>query len=70
MPGYKNLGHKQATINVDLAMHPSKVAEHAKKHGLEHKIVEHSGPGGGWPNVDLSGPEKAIKKYKKKYEDS
>jgi hypothetical protein len=31
--------------------------------GLEHELVSESGPGGGWPCVDIIGPKKALRSW-------
>ena len=36
---------------------------------LTFKLVSKSGPGGGWPEVEVSGPSKVFKKFMRAYED-
>ena len=58
-----------ASIILDIAVVPdspdwkTEVTDFLEPLHLSHKILDHSGPGGGWPIVDISGSVENIKKY-------
>lgn len=58
-----------ASIILDIAVVPdspdwkTEVTDFLEPLQLSHKILDHSGPGGGWPIVDISGSVENIKKY-------
>ena len=58
-----------ASITLDIAVVPgspdwkTEVSDILEPLQLTHEIINHSGPGGGWPIVDISGTVENIKKY-------
>lgn len=58
-----------ASITLDIAVVPGSsdwktdVTDFLEPLNLSHKILDQSGPGGGWPIVEISGTVENIKEY-------
>lgn len=59
------------TIELDVAYDKdiSEVGEFAQEHGVEYKIIEEHGPGGGWPVVQFTGNKENMKNLVLAYAD-
>jgi len=60
-------GTSQCTLELDLTVDVEDVDDYLAKWHLTGRVVDPSGPGGGWPVVDVTGDRKSLSKFVREY---